>query len=140
MGSVLKRLVRLGLGAGRRIDLLQLADGKGRLLRVGPCMIRIKIGKLRLPVPQLLDDQSHLKAPVPQVDVSDHLMAHKGSQPLYALADHGGTQMAYMKGLGYIGPAVIHNNRFFFLRLLKPQLVSFRHLFHIAGQKAFRQL
>ena len=48
LSPLLKRLVHFGLCAGRRIDLFQLRDRKGRFLRIFPGIAFIEIAKLRL--------------------------------------------------------------------------------------------
>lgn len=64
-------------GRGGRIDLLQLRDGKRRLLRVWPGEAAVKIAKLRLLRAQALDDQTDLQAPVAQVNVANGVIARK---------------------------------------------------------------
>ena len=135
MGPLFKYLIGFRFGAGRRINLLQLADGKRSLLRIWSLERRIKIGQIRLPVPQLLDDQPHLKSPVAQMNVADHMVSQEFSQTLYALANYRRAQVSHMKRLGHIGPAVVHNDGFFFLRLLHSKLRGGRHFSHIARQE-----
>lgn len=48
LGPLLKRLIHLGFCTGCRIDLLQLRDRKGRLLRILSRIAFVKIAKLRL--------------------------------------------------------------------------------------------
>ena len=97
-------------GGGGGVDLLQLGNGEGGLLRVFPGVIRVEVGKLRLPPLQFRDDQAHLQTPVAQVNVADGIIAEEFVQPFQALADDGGAQMTDVQGLGHIGSAVIHHN------------------------------
>ena len=138
-GLFLVGLVLLGAGAGRRIDLLQLRDGKGGFLGIFPRIIFVKIGKLRFPALQLRDNQSHLQAPVAQMDVANHFMARETAQALYALPDDRGTQMAHMEGLGHIRSAVIDDDRLRMLRLLTAQTLILLHLLQVVPDEIRRQ-
>ncbi len=48
--------------------------------------------------------------PVAKVDVTDGVVAEVLVQPLQALADDGGAQVADVQGLCHIGPAVVHHD------------------------------
>ena len=140
MGPLLKGLVLLGLGAGRGINFLQLADGEGRLLWVLPGVALVKIDQLRLAVPKFLDDQAHLQAPVAQMHVADHVVAQEIAQALDALADHGRAQMAHVQRLGHIGPTVVHDDGLRLFRLLQAQLLTSGHPLHVVRQELSREL
>ena len=127
LGSCLKAFVLLGLGAGGGIDVLQLSDGKRRLCGIRSPVILIKIGQIRLSVPQLLDNEPHLQAPVPQMHVPNHVIAQKTPHALNALPDDGGAQMAHMEGFCHIGSAVVHDNRLALAAFLKAVLWLLLH-------------
>ena len=73
--TLLECLVHLGFAACGRVDVLQLADGKRRLGRILSGIGFIEINEIRLTVAQLLDDESHLQAPVAQMYIADHVVA-----------------------------------------------------------------
>ena len=137
----LRRELRVLLGALRRgrIDLLQLADGEGRLRRVLTGKVRIEVGKVRLPEPELLDDQAHLETPVPEMDVAGHLVPEERAHALQGLADDGAAEMSHVEGLRHVGAAVVHND---LLRgfLSDPVFLLARHLTHCFRQGLRRDL
>ena len=139
MSPLLKHLIRLGLGAGRRIYLLQLADGKGRLLGKWPHKGFVKIHQLRLPVPEFLNDKAHLQSPVPQVHITNHMVAQETAHTLYALPDNSRPQMTHMERLCHVGPAVIHDNSLRLLRCFQSQLICPGHGTRILCQKLLGQ-
>ena len=134
VGSRAEFLVCLRLCTGRRVDLFQLTDGKRRLLRILSGIGLVKIGKLRLSVAEFLNDQAHLKSPVSQMNVADHLMSQETSHPLNALADHSRTEMAHVQRLCHIGSAVIHNDRERRFCLFTAAVVSLSHVIHVGCQ------
>ena len=81
--------ILFGPCAGRRIDLLQFSDGKGRLRGIVPLIILLKIRKVRLALLKLGDNKPHLIAPVAQMDVSQHLVPHPAGDPFHTLPDDG---------------------------------------------------
>ena len=134
VGSCAEFLVRLRLRAGCRVDLLQFTDGKRSLLRIFSGIGLIKIGQFRLSVTKLLNDQSHLKSPVSQMNVTDHLMPQETSHPLDTLANDGGTEMSHMQRLCHVGSAVIYDDRERRFRLFTAALVFFSHVVHVGRQ------
>ena len=131
VGAAGKGLVYLALGAGRGVNLLQLRDGKGRLRRIRTGESWIKIRKLRLPLPQLFNNQAHLQAPVAQVDVADDAVSEVTGDALDALADDGGAEMAHVQRLCHVGPAVVHHNGLGLRLRLQAEAGSLGHLRHI---------
>ena len=83
---------------------------------------------------KLLDNQSHLKAPVAQMHVSDYLMSHIAADALNALSNDGRAQMSHVKRLRHVGAAVVHDNGLRLLRLLQTILGILRHAVHIPSQ------
>ena len=88
MGPLRKSLILLGLLAGSGIDILQLRDGKGCLLREIAAVVLVKIHQVRLSLLKLRDDETHLQAPVAQMHIADDPVSHIAGQALYALADY----------------------------------------------------
>ena len=72
---------------------------KGASAGYSPVKIRVKVGEIRLNVVEFGDDQTHLQTPVAKVDVTDGVVAEVLVQPLQALADDGGAQVADVQGL-----------------------------------------
>ena len=72
--------------------------------------------------------------------VTDHMVSQSASHALDALTDYRRTQMAYVKRLGHIGSAVVHNNRLGFLGFLKAQTRICSHLIHKVCQEVFLDL
>ena len=105
-----KGLIRLGASARRRVDLLEIADGKGCFGRIGAFVLRIKVRQVRLPVLQFLDDESHLQAPVAEMHVADRMEAEEAADALQRLADDRGAQMPHVKGLRHVGAAVVEDD------------------------------
>ena len=63
---------RVGLFAGScRIDLFQIGQSEGRLGRIFPGIIGVKVAKIRLALLQLRNDQTHLQTPVAQMHITD---------------------------------------------------------------------
>ena len=67
------------------------------------------------------DDQSHLQTPVSQMYITNHIVSHEFTDALYTLSDDSRTQVSYMKRLGHIGSAVIHDNRLWIFCCLTPK-------------------
>ncbi len=130
VGSVLLRL-----SAGHRVDLLQLRDRKGRLLRILSVKLLIKIGKFRLSQGQFIDDQPHLQPPVSQVNVADHFRSRVAADPLNTLSDDSGTQMPHMERLRHVRSAVIYDNFLSLPRFAHPKFRGLSHFFQIVRQK-----
>ena len=78
---------------------------------------------------QFRDDQPHLKPPVSQMYVPDHLMPHISADTLDTLSDNCRAQMSDMKRLRHIRTAVINNDSFGLRRLIYRE---FRILFHFS--------
>ena len=138
-GFRLVGIVFLRLSCRLRIDLLQLADCKWSLLRVLSCEGFVKIRKLRVSVPHLRNDQPHLKAPVPQMDIAQDIVAKIAKGPLDAFPDHCRAQMPDMKRLGHIRSAVVNDNPGRFLCPVHTEIIVLLHLLEIAAQKRRRK-
>ena len=128
-------LVRLGLLRGTGIDLLQIGDGEGGLLREAAGFAVVKVGELRLAQLQLGDDLANLQAPVSQVHITDDLVTLEAGDALDALTDDGGTQMAHMEGLCHVGSAVVDNDGLCFGVGFRAAAVVLLQLLHQAGQE-----
>ena len=111
VGALGKGFVFLLPGGGGGVKLLQVRQGEGRLGRVLSRKVRVEIGKVRLTVLQLRDNEAHLQTPVPQMHVADGVVAEEGIQPLHGFADDGGAQMTDVQGLRHVGAAVVYHNR-----------------------------
>ena len=122
------RLVFFGLLAGSGVNLFQFSDGKWRFFRIFSLEILLEIRKLRLTFLQLCNDQSHLIAPVSQVDIPQNLMAHFSCDPFDTLPDNGRAEMPYMERLCHIGSAVIHQDHLRIFHRIKPQSGILSHL------------
>ena len=133
VGLFRKGLVDLGLGAGRGIDLLQLGDREGRLLRETAGLVRVEVGQVGAAFLQLRDDEAHLQAPVAHVDVADDVVAEVAVDSLDALADDGRAQMADVKGLGHIGAAVVDDNGAGLSLRLQAEAVASGHPIQVGG-------
>ena len=124
-------LVILRLAACRRIDLLQLAYGKRRLRRILPAKSFIKIRQVRLTLLKFSDDQSHLVAPVAQMDISQYLMSHLPCKPFDPFADDRRAQMSHMERLRHVRSAVVNNDRPGLFCRLKTHILIRTHLIQI---------
>ena len=85
----------------------------------------IKIWKLRFSLLQFCNDQPHLISPVSQMNITDHFVSFKTSNPFYAFADNCRTQMSYMKRFRNIRSAVIYHDRFWFFRFFYSEFFCF---------------
>ena len=130
-------LILFGFAACTWIDFFQLADGKWRFCWIFSCKAVIKIYKLRLSVLQLGDDQSHLKSPVPKMNVTDHLVSHETADSLNALANDGRTKMSYMERLGNVWSAVVDHDGLRLFGCVCTKLLILLHLFQIICKKLF---
>ena len=139
-GLFLVSRILFGLAARRRIDFLQFGDCEGSLLGIVPRIALVKIGQLRLSFLKLCDDQSHLQAPVPQMDISDNFIPRKTGDSLNAFPDDGRTQMPHMQGLRHIRSAIIHDDGLFFSGHFHSEFFTGFHLLQISAQKIVRQL
>ena len=108
--TVGERLVRFAAGAGRGIDLLKVGDGERRFGGIFTGKRIVKIGEVRLAVAQTLDDKTHLKAPVTEMDVADHGVTEEAVDTLDGLADDGAAQVADMQRLCHVRSAVVKDN------------------------------
>ena len=131
MGPGRERRILLALCGSGRINLLQFRDGKGRLGGILALEIRVKIGKLGLTLPNALNDQAHLEAPVAQVHVANDLVAHIPLNALDRLADDGGTDMAHVQGLCHIGSAVVDDHGFGLFLALEAEFLCHSHFLKI---------
>ena len=132
--ALLEGLVHFGFAACCRINILQLADGKRRLGRILAGIILIEINQIRLAVAQFFDDESHLQAPVTQMYVTDHIVAQVTAHTLYALTDHGRTQVADMQRLCHVGSAVVHDDGLSMALFLHAKLFFLCHAVHEISQ------
>ena len=132
--------VFLGTGAGRRIDLLQFTDGKGRFLGIFSLIIYLKINQIRLSFLQFCNNQPHLQSPVSQMHIADHLMSQETSHPFYTFTNDGGAQMPHVKRLCHIGAAVIQDNGFWFFHQIHRQMIILLHFMQISRQQSLLDL
>ena len=130
----------LGLFAGSRVDLLQFRDRKRSLFRVFAFKCGVKIAQVRLSLGYFRDDKTHLKAPVAQMNIADHIFAVISGDPLDGFSDHRAAKMTHMKRFGDIGSAVIQDHGDRLLRHLEPELLMRSHLPQIRGQERFLNL
>ena len=130
-------LVLLRLSARERIDLLQIADGEGSFPGILALKRLVKIRQLRIAVLQLRDDQSHLKAPVTEMNVTDCLIAVITDNSLDRFSDDRGTEMSHVKGLRHIRSAVVQNDRLRLLRERHSEFDRFGHFLQISPQPGF---
>ena len=96
-----------------------------------------------MPLSKLRDNQSHLQAPVSEVDISDDILPVVARQSLQSLADHGASEMSDMQRLGDIRSAVVDDNLLFLLGRRQAPLsvrACLSHLLQIPGQKRRLQL
>ena len=135
MGALGKGFVHLFPGGGGGVKLLQIRQGEGRLGRIFSRKVRVEIGKVRLTVPQLRDNEAHLQAPVAQMHVADGIVSEEGVQPLHGFADDGGAQMTDVQGLRHVGAAVVHHNRLARACFRDTKIGGGAHGFQIGFQK-----
>ena len=135
-GSFLVVRMLLGISTGRRVNFFQLGDGKRRLFRVFSFICLIKINQLRFSLVQLGDDQAHLQAPVAQMHVADHRMAHITAHPLDALADDGRTQMSHMQRFCHVGAAVVDHDGLGMCHRFQAELLAGAHFIQIIADKS----
>ena len=105
-----KSFVLLGALARGRVNLLELGNRKRRFFRIVTCMSLVKVREFRLPAAQLLDDKSHLEAPVAEVHIAYHLVSEKCAHALQGLADDGRAQVSHVERLCDICAAVVDDN------------------------------
>ncbi len=125
-----------GFAARGRINLFQLRNGERSFLRIFSFIAVIEVNQLRLTLFHLCDDQAHLKSPVTQMHIADHLMSYKAADPLYTLTDDCRTQMTNMKRFCNIGSAVIYHDRLRLFGFFDGQILVSLHLQHIVCQIA----
>ena len=138
-GLLVVSLVLLGFCARGGIDLLEVTHGKRRLFRIGRALAvrtRGKIRKVREPVLQFGDDQSHLKAPVAHMDIADALLAVVTDDALHGFADDRGAHVTYMQRLCDIRPAVVQDDALRHLRVLQSKLLRLPHLVQVITDEA----
>ena len=140
VGLVGKGGILLLLGGSGGVDLLQLGNGEGRLGGVFAGVVRVKVAQVGLALLQLGDNQTHLQAPVPQVNVTDGIVAKEPVQPLDALADDGRAQVADVQGLCHVGPAVVHHHGFALAGFDNAEIRGGAHGFQVVLQEGIRQL
>ena len=114
-----------------RIDFLQVTDGKWCFFWIFSGEIIIKIRKIRLAFLQFCDNQSHLISPVSKVDITNHFIAHKTGDSLYAFSDDCGAEMSDVKRFCHVRSAVINNNFFRILYFFHAELFVCFHLVQI---------
>ena len=140
VGTVGEAGVFLLLGGGGRIDLFQFGNGEGSLGGIIAGEVGIEVGEVGLTLLKLGDDQTHLQAPVTQVDVADDVIAQEAVQPLQAFADDGGAQMADVQGLCHVGSAVVDDHLLAGTHLLSAEGVGGAHFFQVLCQEGAREL
>ena len=72
--------------------------------------------------------------------VTDGVVAQILVEPLQALADDGGPQVADVQGLCHVGSAVVHHNGFALPRLVHAELGGCAHFLQIGHQKMAGEL
>ena len=118
-----------------RIDFLQVTDGKWCFFWIFSGEIIIKIRKIRLAFLQFCDNQSHLISPVSKVDITNHFIAHKTGDSLYAFSDDRRTEMSYMQRLCHIWSAIIQHDHLRMFCLLDSEIIRLFHLIQIICNK-----
>ena len=106
------RFILFGLAACTWINFFQLTDRKWCFLRIFSCIRIIKINQLRFSVFQFCNDQSHLKTPVSQMNITDYFMTYETANSLNTLANDCRTKMSYMKRFCNIWSAVVDDDCF----------------------------
>ncbi len=138
IGGPVRPFGKLGIGfctlRGTGIDGFELADIKGRLVGVVSGKAAVEIGQVRLLVVRLLDDQTHLQAPVAHVDITDGVVAKGTEDALDTLAYDGGAKMPNVQRLGDVRSAVVYNNGFGNGLLLQTEIRLGAHLLKICGK------
>ena len=140
MGFFSKLFVYLLFRRSGGVNFLQLGNGEGRLFRIFSGKVGIEIRQLRLACMKLRNDQTHLQAPVAQMNVANGIVAKEFVQPLQALADDGGAQMTDVQGLGNVGTAVVHHDGLACSFLGDAEILSGAHFFQIIPQEGVGQL
>ena len=102
--------ISFGFGTGCGIDFFQLGDGKRCFFGIFSLIAFIKINQIRLAFLQSHDNKAHLKPPVAQMYIADHIMSGITADTLDTFTDNCGTDMSHMKRLGHIGSAVVDND------------------------------
>ena len=131
VGCLGKGLVLLGALARGRVNLLELGNRKRRFFRIVTRMALVKVREFRLPAAQLLDDKSHLEAPVAEVHIAYHLVSEKCAHALQGLADDGRAQVSHMERLCDICAAVVDDNL--------PVLIAHRAALRLLPEGAHRR-
>ena len=134
MRAARKCFVRLAARGGRRIDFLQIGDGKRRFGGILAGEALVKIGELRMALAQALDDKPHLKAPVAQMHVADDTVSEEAVDALDGLADDGRAQMADVQRLCHVRAAVVYDNRARRALRLHAEVIVRGHFAQIRGQ------
>ncbi len=88
----------------------------------------------------LRDDQAHLKTPVAEMDIADDVVAEEPVNALDGLADDGASEVADMKRLCNVRPAVVHDDGPGILLGLDAEVRSEIHFRNVLREKAIRQL
>ena len=130
-------LILFGLPARKGIDFLQISDGERSLLRIISLIGLVKINQLRLSVLKLGNHKTHLKSPVPKVNISNRRIPVIANHPLDCLTDHCRTKMSHMKRLRHVRSAVVKNHGFLLLRKRHSEFDRFGHFLQVRLQIGF---
>ena len=79
--------VGLAGGGGARIEHLEVVHRHGRRIREGPAVVLVEIWQVGLLALQLGDELAHLQAPVAEMHVADHAVAHEAMEALQRVTD-----------------------------------------------------
>ena len=139
MGLLCKHGIRL-LGRSGGVDLLQLGEGEGGLGGILAGIVGIEVGEFRLALLELSDDQTHLQTPVAQVNIADGLVAQVLVQPLQSLTNDGGTQVADVQGLCYVGSAVVDDGKLALTGLGNAKIGAGAHGFQVLLEECVGEL
>ncbi|MNE09448.1 hypothetical protein D3C80_1021220 [compost metagenome] len=108
-GAVAEGGVFLGLGGGLGIEALQVFQRDRAFSGEGTVAVGHE-GQGQTFVAAGGDEQAHLEAPVAEVGVAPDDVAAEAEQPLQALADDGGAQVADVHRLGHVGTGVVDDD------------------------------
>ena len=121
--AVAKRRIDLRQGRGGRIEPVEIGEADPRRQAVvegvlgvaaeirRPVLEALQLaGQLRIGVGAGDDEQAHLKAPVAEVGVAQHLLAEEAPDPLDRLADDRRAQVTDVHLLGHIGSGVVDDD------------------------------
>ena len=109
--------IRFAFCGGAGVHFVQFFNGNGRNGFLFGVKIGGKAGPIRVALLQFGDDESHLQAPVSQVNISDGVRSCGFGDPLDRFSDDRRAKMSDVQGLGHIGSSVVHQHGLSFQRL-----------------------